>query len=194
MFIFWCKIDKNIKWDGLRYLLKEHHFPYWLHVGLQYDPDWNGSQGVSRAASFTKGGLPWGQTRLFRALARRFFRALKDVVFRTWSLSHCLATITVKMVLPTPFRNLLCSCWCTLLLIFPPCTPAKCLALSSSESPGLLKGCFNFLLSNLFSRLNQPSFLSLLALFITEQVLLPLTSFVIWLISREANLGTRCVL
>lgn len=152
---------------------------------MQYDPDWNGSQGVSRAASFTKGGLPWGQTSLFRALASRFFRALKDVVFRTRSLSHCLATITVKMVLPTPLWNLLCSCWCTLLLIFPPCTPAKCLALSSSESPGLLKGCFNFLLSNVFSRLNKASFLSLLALFITEQVLLPLTIFVIWLLVRR---------
>lgn len=84
-FIFWCKTDKNIKWDGLRHLLKEHHFLYWLHEGLKYDPDWNEFQEVSRTASFTK-GLPWGRTRLFRPLARLFFIALKDVVFTTRQL------------------------------------------------------------------------------------------------------------
>lgn len=130
----WCKTDKNIKCDGLRNLLNKQQLLHWLHIGLQDNPNWQGSQEVSRATSFTKWGLFWGQTRLFRVLSSLVFIASKDRGCTPFwgNLFHCLTILTRKMFLPTPSQNLLCSYLCPLPLVFPPCTPGKCLALSSS--------------------------------------------------------------
>lgn len=129
--------------DGLRYLLREHHFLYWLHEGFQYDPDWNGSREVSRAAAFTKGSLPWGQTRVFRALASLFLIALKDVVFTTRQpiplLGHHHSENGSFHTPSEPSHAV---------LVGAPCFSYSHPALLqnawldfSSESPALLKGC-----------------------------------------------------